>query len=143
MTSLLELYADAENAGIDVDWFSMEQAPSLSAVLPDGQLCIALDPWKIDSIAYETTALAHELGHCATGSFYNLYAACDVREKHEHRADKWAIDRLIGKENFWNAIRSGCTELWDLAEFFGVTEDFMRRAACWYRFGNLAADAYL
>ncbi len=142
MKELLDLYREAEEYGIEIDWFSMEQAPSLSVTLPDERMCIALDPWKLDSIAFETTALAHELGHCCTGSFYNLYAACDIRQKHENRADKWAIEHLIGRDAFWNAVRNGKTEIWELADFFGVTEDFMRRAACWYQNGNLAVERY-
>ena len=29
-----------------------------------------------------------------------------------------------------------------LAEYFGVTEDFRRKAVCWYTYGNLAAELY-
>ena len=35
--------------------------------------------------------LAHELGHCCTGSFYNQWATADCRRRHENVADKWAI----------------------------------------------------
>ena len=29
-----------------------------------------------------------------------------------------------------------------IAEYFGVTEDFMRKAVCWYTYGNLATELY-
>lgn len=32
------------------------------------------------------------------------------------------------------------TEMWDLAELFDVTEQFMRKAAWWYTYGNLAVE---
>ena len=35
------------------------------------------------------------------------------------------------------AVADGYTEIWALADFFGVTEDLMRRAVSWYKFGNL------
>ena len=41
-----------------------------------------------------------------------------------------------------DAIADGCTELWELAERFGVTEDFIRKAVCCYVHGNLATDLY-
>ena len=32
--------------------------------------------------------------------------------------------------------------MWDLAEHFGVTEDFMHEILCWYMYGNLDVDLY-
>lgn len=134
------LYEFAENNGIDIDWVTMIQADSLSVMLPDGSCCIALDPWKTKTVAEEVVCLSHELGHCCTGSFYNRKAACDIRQKHENRADKWAISQLVPEEKLETAIACGITEIWDLAEWFGVTEEFMRKAMCWYKNGNLAIN---
>ena len=38
------------------------------------------------------------------------------------------------------AVAEGHIELWDLAEYFGVTEELMRKAVCWYTYGSLNAD---
>ena len=86
--SLIDLYVYAEEKGIDVDWVSMRKAESLSAELPDGSLCIAMDPWKMESIAKEVVALGHELGHCSTGAFYNRFSKRDIMQKHENRCGK-------------------------------------------------------
>ena len=40
------------------------------------------------------------------------------------------------------AIAGGCTELWELAERFGVTEEFIKKAVCYYVHGNVAAELY-
>ena len=77
-----------------------------------------------------------------TGSFYNEAATCDIRRKHENRADKWEIYELVPVSELDEAIAKGYTEIWDLAEYFGVTEDFMRKAVCWYTHGNLDIDLY-
>ena len=135
---LICLYEQAEQLGIDIDWFPMQRAESLSAQLEDGSCTIALDPWMLVTVADEKVKLAHELGHCITGSFYNVYAPCDVRQKHENHADKWAIKELIPEDELNKAVSHGITEIWDLAEYFGVTEDFMRKAVCWYVHGNLS-----
>jgi len=139
---LIELYRFAERRGIDVDWIPMERALSLSVPLVDGTCCIALDPWKMDTTAQEAVCLAHELGHCERGAFYNQWAACDVRQKHENRADKWALEHLISADELDEAVAEGYTDIWSLAEHFGVTVDFMRKAVCWYTHGNLAAELY-
>lgn len=137
----LDLYAYAERRIIDVDWIPMRRATSLSVPLGD-RYAIALDPWKLGSLAQETVCLAHELGHCETGSFYNQYAALDVRQRHENRADKWAIQHLIPVEELDEAVAEGCEDIPALSEHFCVTEDLMRKAVCWYTHGNLAAEMY-
>ena len=86
--------------------------------------------------------MGHVLGHCSTGSFYNRYAKLVVRIKYENHADKWAVKRLVPVDDLDNAVAAGHTEIWDLAEYFGVTEDFMRKAVCWYTYGNLASELY-
>lgn len=137
----LDLYAYAERRNIDVDWIPMRRATSLSVPLGD-RYAIALDPWKLGSLAQETVCLAHELGHCETGSFYNQYAALDVRQRHENRADKWAIQHLIPVEELDEAVADGCEDIPALSEHFCVTEDLMRKAVFWYTHGNLAAEMY-
>lgn len=87
----------------------------------------------------EKTVLFHELGHCETGSFYNQHSPYDVRQKHENRADKWAIKKLVPEDEMDAAVLDGHVEIWDLAELFGVTEDFMRKAVTWYNTGNISA----
>ena len=139
----VDLYCYAEQQGIDVDWLTtMCRATSLSVPLPGGTYAIAINAWRMDTVSKETVCLAHELGHCETGSFYNPYAVLDIRQKHENRADKWAIRRLIPEDEMDNAIAGGCTDFCSLAEHFGVTEDFMRKAVCLYAHGNLNAELY-
>jgi len=43
--------------------------------------------------------MAHELGHCLTGSMYNMYALLDNRDKHELRANQWAFKTLVPLKN--------------------------------------------
>lgn len=142
MNKLLALYDYARDHGIDVDWFDLARTPSLSLPFEDGSYAVAMNPWMMATLEDETVALAHELGHCETGSFYNQYAALDIRQKHEHRADKWAVERLIPAEALAQAAADGCTEMWQLAEYFGVTIEFMKKAVCWHTHGNLSTDLY-
>ena len=113
-----DLYVFAEERRIDIVWFSMNSAESLSIRFNNGICAIAIDPWKTHTVAEENVRLAHELGHCETGSFYNLYSPCDIQQKHENRADRWAIRKLIPKDELEAAVSSGCTEPWELADFF-------------------------
>lgn len=139
--SLIDLYAYAEEKGIDVDWVSMRKAESFQQNCQTGPL-YCYGPLENGKHCKEVVALGHELGHCSTGAFYNRFSKRDIMQKHENRADKWAIKKLVPMEELDAAVAEGHTELWDLAEYFGVTEDFMRKAVCWYTHGNLATELY-
>lgn len=142
MTDLLELYHMAEAMGIEVDGFELNKRESLSLMDEDGQCFIAIDPFKLTSSKDEKAKLAHELGHCLTGSFYNRYAACDIRQKHENRADKCAIRFLVSKAELDGAIKRGYTHVWELAEYFGLPEEYMKKIVCWHKYGSLEVDQY-
>lgn len=141
MTELRELYQYAQENGIVVDCFPLEKREALS-LLDGGESSIAIDPLKLKSYSDERTKLAHEIGHCATGTFYNCYTPYGVRQKFENQANKWAIRFLIPVEDLDAAIADGYTEIWSLAEHFGITEELMQKAVCWYTHGNLAAELY-
>ena len=115
----------------------------MSIEAESGACYIGIDYSKIETETDERVHLSHELGHCVTGSFYNRYAKMDIRKKHENRADKWAIRKLIPVEKLDTAVAEGHTELWDLADYFGVTEDFIKKAVCYYVHGNLAVESYI
>ena len=123
------LYNIAEKGGITVDRFNMEQNGSAS-VLMDTSCYIAVDQKLCGR--KEKVSLAHEIGHCVTGSFYNIYAPLDIRKKHELKADRWAIKKLIPKTTYRRVIKHGIDNLYDLAEYFDVTTDFMQKAIDYY-----------
>lgn len=101
---------------------------------------IFLDKGWLETKREEKAALLHEGGHYATGTTHEMASPCDLVERHEYKADKWAVERALSAEELDKAVADGHTEMWDLAEYFGVTEQFMRKAVCWYVNGNLAED---
>ena len=139
---LSNLYDLAKQQNIEVLVHTMPQNRSMSLMLEDGRCFVGMDESVRDGGIQERVHLSHELGHCVTGSFYNIYAAIDHRQRHENRANKWAIHALIPVEELDNAIAEGCTEVWELAERFQVTEDFVRKAVCLYVHGNVAEELY-
>ena len=132
MRPLRKLLNIASENGISLDWFSMQRAESLSLPLPNGEFGVAIDPNKIRSSADESCKMAHEIGHCMTGSFYNRYSKLDIRAKHERRADKWAIKKLVPRDELRKAVKSGRESRYELAGYFNVTEDFMQKALDYY-----------
>lgn len=136
------LYDLAQQQNIEVVNHPMPENGSMSVMLENGSCFVGMDPSVRDGSVQERVHLSHELGHCMTGSFYNIYATIDHRQKHENKANKWAIQTLIPVEALDDAIAEGCTEVWELAERFQVTEEFVRKAVCFYVHGHVAAELY-
>ena len=142
MKGLQEFYRFAEQENITVDHFPLKSREALSLMDECGRCFVALNPARIAGEADERTKLAHELGHCMTGAFYNRYSDYDCRQRHENKADKWAVCQIVTEDELDEAVADGYVTLWDLAEYFGTTEMMMKKAVCWYTYGNMAADLY-
>ena len=128
MTRLTDLYRKAEALAIRVIQFPMASLRAVST--PDN--FIGIDPDKLED-REELVCLAHEMGHCATGSFYTSDATMLDRTRQEQRADRWAIRQLVPLEELKNLLRSGVDRWDEAAEHFQVTEEFMRKAVAFYR----------
>ena len=142
MKPLGEFYRLAEQENITVDFFPLQSREALSVMDERGRCFVAIDPGRLRDEPDERVKLAHELGHCMTGAFYNRYADCDCRRRHENKADKWAVCQIVTEDALDEAVAEGCVTLWELAEHFGVSEPFMKKAVCWYTYGNLADELY-
>lgn len=72
--------------------------------------------------------LAEELGHYYTTSGNILDQSKRENRKQEKIARRWATDELIEIDELIDAVRSGCEYPSDIAEYLGVTEDFLKEA---------------
>ena len=125
------LYNYADQQQIHIDCFDLAHIESLSIM--DGSECyIGINPLILKSYAEEKVKLAHEVGHCETVSFYDKNTPWYIRERCEARAEKWAIKKLIPKDELVKAYKDGICNNFDLADHFGVTEAFMQKALKYY-----------
>lgn len=148
MENLANLYNWLENEGVFVFDrrlpFSKKDSNAATIRLkpPFEAWGIFLDRKRLKTAPQEKSALLHEGGHYATGATHEVSSPFDLVEKHEYKADKWAVERALTAEELDEAVAAGHTEMWDLAEYFGITEDFMKKVVCWYTYGNLATELY-
>jgi len=76
--------------------------------------------------------LAEELGHhfTTTGNRFSQphfrYRDRLLVSKNEYRAVRWAAEYLIPLDKLLYAIHTGIRGIWELAEYFFVTEEMMR-----------------
>jgi len=127
------LYKIADKDNISIEYFPMKKEKALS--FEEGYIAInsLLNLTSVD----EKVTLAHELGHCETGSFYNVYSDFDIKQKHENKADAWAIKTLIPFYKLKKAWSQGYVEYWQLAEYFDVPGEFIEKVIEYYRRKNL------
>lgn len=95
-TSLLvELYCQAYADGISV--FSRYPVGELGAatIEMNGRYAVFIDDEQFGTAADELCALAHECGHVHTGATHAVASPYDLIERHEYRADRWAIHQLL------------------------------------------------
>ena len=126
----LERYAEARK--IAIYRLPLTECGSLAIDCGHERSAVGLDNSRRISSAESVTRLAHELGHCCTGSFYTKSSAADSVERNEARAWAWAYEHILSPSRLRSAARQGITEPWELAELFGVTEDMVRRALAYY-----------
>nr|DAQ85470.1 MAG TPA: IrrE protein [Caudoviricetes sp.] len=130
-----KLYLEAEQSGITVlCGAELPLTKSVSLALPDGAMFIGIDDSVMQSRAEERVHLAHELGHCVTGAMYNIRCPIMPRQRYERIADAYAIKKLVDEDELRRVIdeREGDISVWELSEWFDVTEDFMRKAIGFY-----------
>lgn len=118
MTKLVDLYNHAKKQDIPIFCLELNKREAFSCLDNDGSCYIKIDPNKIENELDEKMKIAHELGHCETGSFYNRWATCDIREKHECRAERWTIKKFLPKEELRAAIMDHRGK-WEISEMFG------------------------
>lgn len=98
----------------------------------DRQYAIFIDQSKFSTAREMKGAIAHEVGHCATGCTHKVSSPLDLVEKHEFKANRWAIEHYLPFETINDAIEHGYVEPWALAEYFDVPEDFIIKAIRYY-----------
>lgn len=125
------LYKIAEIGNIAVDFGNLPHNRAF-CVNYKGKKIIAIDKGFQSDSAEERVALAHELGHCSTDGFYSVGTPLLYRRRLEKRAEIWAIENLVPKNELSTAIANGTETVSDLAEHFAVTEDFMQKAIKYY-----------
>lgn len=87
-----------------------------------GEYAIFLDFSKIHSTRLLRSVCCHELGHAATGALHKVDSPFELVDRNEYRANRWTAENFLTEDDFRSAFQCGCTELWQLAEYFDLPE---------------------
>ncbi len=124
-----ELLAIADNEGIDVipHAFISERIKGLYC-----DNTIALDK-NLETSTAKACILAEELGHYYTSSGDIIDLSSVSNRKQEYRARLWSYNNQVGLYGIISAYKAKCDSAYEIAEYLGVTEDFLQATLSCYR----------
>ncbi len=128
-----QLLKEAEEEGLEVISWSLQG--KTKGLYYNGTIAISE---SITTTAEKTCVLAEELGHYYTSCGDIIDTSGVNNRRQEVRARRWAVKRLIPLKSIIQAFEAGCRNMYEAAEYIGVTEEFLRQAFETYRqiYGN-------
>jgi len=116
-----------------VDVIPYMGVPQPGATVRDqGFYAVFLDFSKIRSARLLRGVCCHELGHLATGALHKVTSPYELVERSEYRANRYVARTFLTEEAFREAFSAGCTELWQLAEYFDLPEADVKNALTYW-----------
>ena len=113
----------------DVDVIPFPGCPHKAATVRDADwYAVFLDLEQIRSTRLLRGICYHELGHVGTGALHKVSSPYETVERSEYRANRWAAEHYLTADDFRAAFADGCTELWELSEYFDLPEDDIKNA---------------
>ena len=121
-----ELYNLAKQKGIITHSVKCPKSKAISLELA-GKKHIGIDSSVFKNEYTERLVLAHELSHALTNAYYdNLDNPINILRM-ETRADKKTVEMLVPK-NELDKILNECSSVFELAEYFSVPEELIKKA---------------
>lgn len=114
------LLREAEQHGIDI--YEKPMTLTIKGLYSDEVIWINKNiPTNIE----KACVLAEELGHYHTSVGDILDQSKIANRKQELRARTWAYERLVPLQKIVQAYKNGVRNRYELAEYLGITEDFL------------------
>ena len=117
-----------------VDVIPFIGCPQPGATIRDqDHYAVFLDFSKIRTTRLLRGVCFHEMGHLATGALHKVHSPFELAERSEYRAKRWTAQHYLTPEQFRQAFADGCSELWQLAEYFDLPERDVRNALIYWK----------
>ena len=122
MCNYESLLHDAGMMGLEVKELHFES--NAKGLCKGQKIGIRKDMPKIE----KACILAEEIGHYYTTTGNILNQRDTGNKKQEMKARKWAVDKMISIEDLFRATEQPCRNLFEIAEYLEVTEEFLLEA---------------
>lgn len=131
MFELSDFYTYCRQNRVDVIPFTGVPRPG-ATVRDREQYAVFLDFSQIPDLRLLRGICCHELGHVATGALHKVHSPFELVGRSEYRANRYVAQTFLTAEDFREAFRSGCQELWQLAEYFDLPEQDVKNALTYW-----------
>ena len=131
MFELSHFYDYCRKQNIDVIPFPGMPAQGVTMRM-NSDYAIFLDFGRIRSMRLLKGVCCHELGHAGTGALHKVSSPYELVERSEYRANRWVAENFLTAQNFREAFAAGYTELWQLAEYFDLPEQDIKKALTYW-----------
>lgn len=131
MFELKDFYDYCRENQVCVIPFTGMPAPG-AAIRDRGRYGVFLDFSQIKSTRLLRGICCHEMAHVATGALHKVSSPYELVERSEYRANRWCAQNYLTEEAFRQAFAAGCTELWQLAEYFDLPEQDVKNALTYW-----------
>ena len=128
---LNKLYDIAEKENVKIYDWNIEDCDGIYLNY-DKINAIALNYDELGTYIDEKCTLAEELGHYYMDATYSFSSNYETKSRQEYRAKKWAYTTLIPFTDLKGALKKGITKIYDLAEYFEVSIEFMQNCIAYY-----------
>ena len=88
---------------------------------------------KIATETEKKCICAEEIGHARTTAGNILDQSIVSNRKQELRARDWAVQALLTLDDLIKAVKSGCGNSYEVADFLDVTEEFLATALDYFK----------
>lgn len=129
MNTFEKLLASAEAEDVDVIEYNFD-SDKIKGLYCDGVVALSK---SLRTNREKACILAEELGHYHT-SVGDITDLKDVRSlKQERQARLWGYNNRIGLTGIIDSYKAGCRNLYEMAEYLEVTENFLQEALTYYK----------
>lgn len=122
------LLAEADQNGIDVVDYDFK-SPRIKGLYCDGTVALSRSSTETE----KACILAEELGHYYTTVGDILDQSSAANRKQELRARAWAYRKGLQLGDIVRAFKYGCRNRYEIAEYLGVTENFLQDGIDYYK----------
>ena len=130
LTKYEMLLDSAENEDVTVEETTHFSGTRIKGLYCDRHIAINKD---IETETEKACVLAEELGHHYTAIGDIIDQSTAENRKQELRGRIWAYNKQIGLTGLVNAYRSHCQNAHEVAEYLGVTDEFLADSLDYYR----------
>lgn len=124
------LLDSADSQNVTVDETSHFSGTQIKGLYLDNHIALSKD---LRSDTQKRCILAEELGHYHTTVGDIIDQSSDANRKQELRARLWSYNKLIGLHGIISCHKAHYTTSYEMADYLGVTEEFLLEALQCYR----------